>query len=261
MSQIDLNDLQKRKLEKYYLAWYIIDKEITIRDENCIQKKILYTIYGVDILGNRQVIGVYFEKAYDNRFWLETFEDIQARGAETALFLVTPAHHNIERCSKIVYNSIRIVHSPDDVILSITKFFSEKPTRALRVSFKNLFLADDLDKYKLELQLFKEQYINNKVIMLLLQRKEPQIQKFYDYSYELRKFFYPYYAILEMRKYLNKLNNLKPLCSNLTDVIEVFLPYINKFEAARSYYKKEWLDLVSILYDKFPEDLEVYLDG
>ena len=82
MSQIDLNDLQKRKLEKCYLAWYIIDKEITIRDENCIQKKILYTIYGVDILGNRQVIGVYFEKAYDNRFWLETFEDIQARGAE-----------------------------------------------------------------------------------------------------------------------------------------------------------------------------------
>ena len=160
-----------------------------------------------------------------------------------------------------MYNSIRIVHSPDDVILSITKFFSEKPTRALRVSFKNLFLADDLDKYKLELQLFKEQYINNKVIMLLLQRKEPQIQKFYDYSYELRKFFYPYYAILEMRKYLNKQNNLKPLCSNLTDVIEFFLPYINKFEAARSYYKKEWLDLVSILYDKFPEDLEVYLDG
>jgi len=52
MGQINLIDLQKRKLEKCYLAWYVIDKEI-IRDENFIQKKILYTIYGVDILGNR----------------------------------------------------------------------------------------------------------------------------------------------------------------------------------------------------------------
>ena len=53
MGQINLIDLQKRKLEKCYLAWYVIDKEIIIRDENCIQKKILNTIYGVDILANR----------------------------------------------------------------------------------------------------------------------------------------------------------------------------------------------------------------
>ena len=53
MGQINLIDLQKRKLEKCYLAWYVIDKEIIIRDENCIQKKILYTIYGVEILGSR----------------------------------------------------------------------------------------------------------------------------------------------------------------------------------------------------------------
>jgi len=53
MGQINLIDLQKRKLEKCYLAWYVIDKEIIIRDENCIQKKILYTICGVDILGSR----------------------------------------------------------------------------------------------------------------------------------------------------------------------------------------------------------------
>ena len=56
MVQIDLNDLQKRKLQKCYLAWYIIDKEITIKDDNCIQKKKLYTIYGVDIVGNRQIL-------------------------------------------------------------------------------------------------------------------------------------------------------------------------------------------------------------
>lgn len=261
MGQIDLNDLQKRKLQKCYLAWYIIDKEITIKDDNCIQKKKLYTIYGVDIVGNRQILGVYFEKTHDNRFWLETFEDIKARGTEKVLFLVTPTHHNIERCVKIVYNSIRIVYAPDDVILSITKFFSEKPSRALKTSFKNLFLAEDLDKYKMELQLFKDQYIDNKVIMLLLERKEPQIEKYYQYSYPLRKFFYPHYAIYDMRKYLNKINNLESLCTNLTNVIQFFLPYINQFEVGRSYYKKEWLDLISNLYDEFSEDLEVYLDG
>lgn len=261
MGQIDLNDLQKRKLNKCYLAWYIITKEILIKDSTCIQKKKLYVIYGVDVIGNRQIIGTYFEKNDDNRFWLETFEDLKARNAETVLFLVTPPHHNIERCVKIVYNSIRIVYTPDDVISSITKFFAEKPSRALTTSFKNLFLAENIEKYKKELQLFKEQYINNKVILMLLEKKEKQIEKYYEYSYLIRKFLYPYYSIREMKKNLNKLNNLEKLCENLTEVTEFFIPYINKFEAGRSYYKKEWLDLISMLYDTYSKDLEVYLDG
>ena len=141
MGQINLNDLQKRNLQECYLAWYVINKEVTIRNSTCIEKKMLYLIYGVDIIGNRQIIGTYFENEKDNRFWLETFEDLKARNAQTVLFLVTPEHRNIERCAKIVYNSIKVVHAPDDVIMSITKFFSEKPSRRLTVCFKNLFCA------------------------------------------------------------------------------------------------------------------------
>lgn len=261
MGQINLNDLQKRKLNKCYIAWYIIAQEITIRDSICMQKKKLYIIYGVDIVGNRQIIGMYFEKKNDNRFWLEVFEDLKARNAETVLFLVTPPHRNIERCVKILYNNIRIVYAPDDVILSITKFFAEKPSRALKISFKNLFLAENIDKYKIELQLFKDQYVENKVILMLLEKKESMIEKYYEYSYEIRKFLYPYYAIREIRKYLNKLNNLEELCTNLTEVTEFFLPYINQFEIGRSYYKKEWLELMSNIYETFSNELEVYLDG
>lgn len=260
MGQINLNDLQKRKLEKCYLSWYIITKPITIRTSTCIETKKLYIIYGVDIIGNRQIIGTYFEKENDNRFWLEIFEDLKARNAQTVLFLVTPENHNIERCMKIVYNKVKIVHAPDDVIISITQFFAEKPTRALTTSFKNLFLAEDIEKYQAELQLFKEKYVDNKVILMLLKRKESKIEEFYKYNYSIRRFLYPYYAIKEMKKYLNKINNLEPLCADITEVTEYFLPYINQFENGRSYYKKEWLELISVLYGKYAEELEVYLN-
>lgn len=261
MGQINLNDLQKRKLQECYLAWYVINKEVTIRNSTCIEKKMLYLIYGVDIIGNRQIIGTYFENEKDNRFWLETFEDLKARNAQTVLFLVTPEHRNIERCAKIVYNSIKVVHAPDDVIMSITKFFSEKPSRRLTVCFKNLFLAEDLNKYKDELQLFKDQFIENKVVLMLLERKEKKIEEFYKYSLEIRKFLYPYYPVREMRKFLNKLNTLETLCTNITEITEFCLPYINKFENGRSYYKKEWLELISTLYDNYPGIMEVYLNG
>lgn len=259
MSKINLVDLQKRNLKTAYLAWFVITKNIKVRFSNCIETKTLYIIYGIDKLGNRQVLGMFFENENDNRFWLETFEDFKAKNAQNVLFIVTPANRNLERCVKIVYNSIRVVHSPDSVIESITKYFSDRPSRALKVSFKNLFLAKDLQALDLELQFFKDKYINNKVILMLLERKEKDIRKFYEYGYDIRKFLYPYYAIHEFKKFLNKLNTLENLCCSVNEIIEFCLPYINHFEVGRTHYKAEWLDLISVFYETFPQDMEVYI--
>lgn len=262
MASINLNDLQRRKLKESYIAWYIFTKNIKIRSSKCMETKLLYVIYGIDKLGDRQVLGMFFEDSEDNRFWLEVFEDFKARNAKNILFLVTPQNRNIERCVKIVYNHIRVLHSPDSILESITKYFAERTSRRLRISFKNLFLAKDLPSLDLELQFLKDTYINNKVLLMLLERKEQDIKDFYQYShYELRKFLYPYYAICEFRKFLNKINTLEKLCSNITEVIELCLPYINQFEIGRSQNKSEWMQLISILYDRYPEDMEVYING
>lgn len=259
MSKINLIDLQKRKFQASYLAWFVFTKNIKVRLSSCIEVQTLYCIYGIDKLGNRQVLGMFFENENDNRFWLEVFEDFKARNAQNVFFIVTPNNRNLERCVKIVYNSIRVVHSPDSIIESITKYFSDKPSRALRTSFKNLFLAKDLQALELELQFFKDKYIDNKVILMLLGRKELEIKKFYQYSYDIRKFLYPYYSLHEFKKFLNKLNTLDNLSCSINEIIEFCLPYINHFELGRTQYKSEWLNLISIFYETFSNEMEVYI--
>ena len=60
MEKINLVDLQKRKLKKCYIAVYIITKDIKIRNETCITNKKLNVVFGLDILGDRQILGIYF---------------------------------------------------------------------------------------------------------------------------------------------------------------------------------------------------------
>ena len=198
MEKINLMDFQKRKLKNFYIALYIITKEIRIRTESCITNKKLYVLTGLDIMGSRQVLGVYFDNKNDNRFWLERFEDIQARGVNKVLFFVTPVNKNIERCIKILYNEVQIIHSPDEIYESITRFFAQKPSRKLQIAMKDLFLKGNIDKYKIDLEMFKEIYLDNKIIRIILSEKEKEIEKFYKYNYELRKLLYPYYVIREI---------------------------------------------------------------
>ncbi len=260
MERINITDFQKRKLKNFYIALYIITKEIRVRTESCITNKKLYVLTGLDIMGTRQVLGVYFDNENDNRFWLERFEDIKARGINKILFFVTPMNKNIERCIKILYNDVQIVYSPDEVYQNITKFFAQKPSRKMQIALKELFLKENIDMYKKDLEMFKEIYLDNKVIKILLTEKENEITNFYKYKYSLRKLLYPYYVIREMQKFLNKLKTREKLCTNINEVIEAFLPYIHSFELGRTYSKVEWLELISDIYEDYKEIMEEYLN-
>lgn len=261
MDKINLNDFQKRKFKDFYICLYITTKEIKIRTDTSMTNKDLYVLFGIDIMGNKQILGMYFDNKYDNRFWLEKFEDIKARNLKNTLFLVTSPNKNIERCFKIIYNDVEIIHSPDSICESIMQFFAEHPSRKMQTALKNLFIAKDKEKYNKELELFKEIYIDNKLIKILLDKKQEEIEKFYQYDHDLRVLFYPHYTIKDLKKYLNKLRTKEELCTNLNEVIEFCLPYINSFELGRNYSKVKWLELVSNLYEQYSEKLEEYLNG
>ena len=95
----------------------------------------------------------------------------------------------------------------------------------------------------------------------MLNKHQKEIEKYYEYTQDLRILFYPFYTIYEMKKFLNKLKTKEPLCSNINEVIEFCLPYINSFEIGRNHSKKEWLELISVIYNKYQEKLEVYING
>ena len=82
MEKINLVDFQKRKLKNFFVCVYVITKKIKIRTETSIAERELNLLYGIDILGYRQVLGIYFNNTHDNRFWLEKFEDLKARNVE-----------------------------------------------------------------------------------------------------------------------------------------------------------------------------------
>lgn len=260
MEKINLTDLQKRKLTGCFISVYVVCKVIKIRTDTCIANKKLYFLYGIDLIGNRQVLGLYLDNDNDARFWLEKFEDFQARNLKNILFFITPANKHIERAVKIIYNSVKIIHSPDSTFETITRFWADHPSRKMKVALKDLFLAEDYERYKINYEIFKNIYVDNTLILMMMDKKQEEIKIFYQYSKELRELFYPFYTIHEMKKYLNKIKTKEPLCRNINEIIEYCLPYINSFEIGRSYSKKKWLELISMLYEENKNIMEEYID-
>ena len=255
MDKLNLNDFKKRPLKSFYLCIYAINKEIKIRTDESIESKELYVLLGIDIMGNRQILGIYLNNYQDNRFWLDKFEDIKSRGLESIMFFVTPNNKGLERCLKIMYNDAMIVSSPDNISENITKYFSEKTSRQLHVALRRLSTLKDKEMYVEELELFKEMYVDNTLLETLIDKYQQDMEIFYQYKQSLRELFYPYYTIREAKKYLNKLKTRDRLCSDINEIIEFCLPFVNSFEMGRTYNKAKWLSLLSGLYEIYPDKI------
>lgn len=256
--KIDVNEFQKRKLERSYISVYIVIKPIVIETDDGIEPKNLCIFYGFTSLGARKIIAIYFEDTQDNRFWLNIFEDLKSRNLRNIMFLVTPKNKNIERCAKIVYNDIEVVRSPEDIMNSIDIFFAAKTSRALEIQLKNLLLADDINICKEKIELFKQQYLHNTLVLTVFEKQEQDILKLYKYNLDIRKLLYQYYAIRDIKRQINKLNVLQPLCFDITSISKHFLEYICSFERGLSYSKKGWVRLMNILYETYPKKMEEY---
>ena len=85
------------------------------------------------------------------------------------------------------------------------------------------------------------------------------IKKLYKYNYDIRKLLYQYYAIREIKRHINRLNEIQPLQENIDNVIEHFIEYIGSFERGLTYSKKGWVRLMNILYEIYPKKMEEYL--
>ena len=137
--------------------------------------------------------------------------------------------------------------------------FEDLKSRTLEIQLKNLILAEDIEKCEENIELFKQQYLHNRLVLEVFKRQEDDIKKLYKYNYDIRKLLYQYYAIREIKRHINRLNERQPLQENIDDVIEHFTEYISSFERGLTYSKKGWVKLMNILYEIYPKKMEEYL--
>ena len=73
-------EIQNKKLKEFYLVIQVVTIEMMIGAKPVLETSKIYIMYGIDILGARNIIGIYKEDTDNTRFWLNDIEKIKTRG-------------------------------------------------------------------------------------------------------------------------------------------------------------------------------------
>jgi putative transposase len=80
-----IREWQSRILEPVYVIVWMDAMHFKIREDGRVRSKAVYSVLGVNLEGNKEVIGLYLGDNESASFWLQVLTDIQQRGVEDIL--------------------------------------------------------------------------------------------------------------------------------------------------------------------------------
>ncbi|MCK9478119.1 MAG: IS256 family transposase [Firmicutes bacterium] len=175
-----LTEWQSRPLESIYPIIYFDGIVFKTRKDNQIVNKCVYSVLGIDMDGQKDILGIWISENEGASFWASICSDLKKRGV-TDIFIA--CHDNLKGLSEAINavfpktkQQLCIVHQ----IRNSTKFVSYKERKAICVDLKKIYGAVNLDDAEYAKEEFREKW----------DKKYPAILRSWDENWaELTTFF------------------------------------------------------------------------
>jgi transposase-like protein len=77
-----VEEWRNRALREIYSIVYIDGQRFKVRSDGQVKEKTVYTVLGIDIEGNKEILGLWIAETERAKYWLSVLTDIKNRGVK-----------------------------------------------------------------------------------------------------------------------------------------------------------------------------------
>jgi putative transposase len=152
----DAKEWQTRPLEQVYPILYLDALIVKIRDGQAVRNFACYLAIGVNTDGERDVLGMWFQKTEGAKFWLQVLTDLKTRGVQDVLVCCVDGLGGFPEAIEAVYPLAWIQTCLVHQVRSSLRFVPYKDRRAVARDLKKIYTAVDRDHAETMLKAFAE---------------------------------------------------------------------------------------------------------
>jgi len=205
-----IKDWQARPLQKTYAVVFLDAIHYKVKQEGHIVNKAVYMVIGVDLDGNKDVLGMYIGEHETSKFWLTVLNELKNRGVEDILICcvdnLTGFSEAITACFPQTEIQKCIVHQ----IRNSIRYVSYKDTKKLLANLKPVYTAPSEESALAALDEFEKVWGSKyPLVIQSWQRNWGEIATFFKYPPEIRKVIYTTNMIESYHRQLRKITKGK----------------------------------------------------
>lgn len=259
----EIEKWQKRPLKSFYILLYLDAIHFKVRENGRVITKAVYTVYGVDADGYRDVLCLHIgQGAEGSKEWGRVLEHIKDRGVEDVLFFSIDGLTGFKDAILAVYPQSIVQRCIVHMIRNSIKFVDEKDMKPLIKGLKQVYQADNenqgldaLDDFELN---WNKKYPE---ISKAWKRNWNELTAFFGFNWAVRKLMYTTNPVEGLHRMMRKTTKTKGAFVSekaLSKILYLTLDRKQKVWKKRTHsYKAIQRDLAREFGDRFEKHVNL----
>jgi putative transposase len=194
-----------RPLDDVYPVVFLDALVLKIRDGGSVQRKACYLALGVNMEGEREVLGMWFQDSEGAKFWMVVLNDLKQRGVQDILIACVDGLKGFPEAIEAIYPQTTVQTCIVHLIRHSLKYVPRRQYDAVIKDLRPIYTATDADAAMLALEAFDQKWGQKLGVITQAWRSNwEHIIPFMAFPPEVRRVIYTTNAIEALNRQLRK---------------------------------------------------------
>jgi putative transposase len=196
---------QARPLEAVYPILYFDCLFVKSRQEGRLRNKAIYLALGINLHGEKELLGLWMAETEGAKFWLSVFNELKTRGVDDCFIACVDGLKGLPEAIETVYPRTQVQLCIVHQVRNSLKYVTWKDRKAVAASLRTIYTAPTEAAARAALVAFTEQWGEQySAIAPAWQKNWARLTPFFDYPPAIRKVVYTTNAIESLNYSLRK---------------------------------------------------------
>lgn len=256
-----IKEWQNRPLSEIYTIVFLDAIHYKVRVDGHIISKAAYMVIGIDIEGQKDVLGIWIGENESAKFWLNVLNELKNRGVKDILILSVDNLSGISEAINASFPKTQIQKCIVHQIRNSVKYVSYKDLKKFTADLKPIYQAVSEEEGLRALDIFDEKWGNKYPLAVKSWRNNwAEISTFFRYPEEIRRLIYTTNIIESYHRQLRKVTKSKSVFP--TDDALLKMLYLATMDVTRKWTTrvKNWAIILAQFSVYFEDRLKDYLN-
>ncbi|WP_446810954.1 IS256 family transposase [Methylomonas sp. 2BW1-5-20] len=204
---------QSRPLDPIYPIVYLDCIHVKVRDTGAVRVKAVYLAIGVNMNGEKEVLGLWIAQTEGAKFWLQVVTDLKNRGVQDIFIACVDGLKGFPEAIETVYPHTAVQLCIVHLVRNSLNYVGWKMRKQIAADLKQIYQSATVAEAEQKLAEFEVQW--NEAyppIAQIWRRNWDRIIPFFDYPPEIRRIIYTTNAIESVNMSLRKITKNRGSC-------------------------------------------------
>ena len=196
---------QGRPLDAVYPIVYLDALLVKVRDAGHIRNRAIYVAIGVNLQGNKEVLGLWTGEAEGAKFWLQVLTDLKNRGVVDIFIACVDGLTGFPKAIETVFPRAQVPLCIVHQVRASLNYVSWKQRKAVAADLQVIYRANTTEDAYCKLEAFAEKWDGAyPTISQMWRRNWEHLTPFFAYPADIRKVIYTTNTIESLNMSLRK---------------------------------------------------------